>query len=83
MNTFNYSCITFTHQKEFNIFIYPQTKFGSGEADKMLKGKNPPKKGEKDMDDLKQELEMDEHRITFEELYARYKTDPDKVCDFA
>ena len=47
----------------------------------MLKGKNPPKKGgEKDMDDLKQELEMDEHKITFEELYARYKTDPEKVC---
>lgn len=36
-------------------------------------------KGEKDMDDLKQELEMDEHKISIEELYARYKTDPDKV----
>ncbi len=37
-------------------------------------------KGEKDMDDLKQELEMDEHSIPIEQLYARYSTDPDKVC---
>merc|ERR1719431_2188000 len=29
------------------------------------------------MDDLKQELEMDAHTISFDELYSRYSTDPD------
>jgi len=57
-----------------------ETKFG-GETDTMLPKDGAKKKGgkgEKDMDDLKQELEMDEHKISIEELYARYKTDPDK-----
>ena len=31
------------------------------------------------MDELKQELEMDEHRIPIEELYARLGTNPDNV----
>ena len=31
------------------------------------------------MDELKQELEMDEHRIPLEELYARLGTNPDTV----
>ncbi len=31
------------------------------------------------MDELKQELEMDEHRIPIEELYARLGTNPDSV----
>ena len=58
-----------------------QTKF-DGEAESMLPKKAAPKKGEKDMNDLKQELEMDEHSIPLEELYARHETDPDKVCPF-
>jgi len=55
-----------------------ETKFGA-EAETMLPDKKgEKKKGEKDMDDLKQELEMDEHTIPFEELYRRHQTDPDK-----
>lgn len=34
------------------------------------------KKGEKDLDALKQEVDMDEHKITLEELYARLGTNP-------
>ncbi|KAB7506692.1 Sodium/potassium-transporting ATPase subunit alpha [Armadillidium nasatum] len=42
------------------------------------KGANKkPKKGEKDLDDLKQELELDEHKIPIEELYQRLQTNPD------
>lgn len=29
------------------------------------------------LDDLKQELDMDEHKIPLEELYARLNTDPE------
>jgi sodium/potassium-transporting ATPase subunit alpha len=35
-------------------------------------------KGKKDMNELKKELELDEHKITLEELYARRKTNPDR-----
>lgn len=36
------------------------------------------KKGEKqDLDDLKQEVVMDEHKIILEELFSRLKTNPD------
>ena len=36
-------------------------------------------KSEKNLDDLKQEVKMDEHQIPFEELYARYGiTHPDQ-----
>ncbi|XP_022668604.1 sodium/potassium-transporting ATPase subunit alpha-like isoform X3 [Varroa jacobsoni] len=34
------------------------------------------KKGEKDLDALKQEVEMDEHKIALEDLYARLGTNP-------
>ena len=34
------------------------------------------RKGEKDLDALKQEVDMDEHKITLEELYARLGTNP-------
>nr|ABO61333.1 Na+/K+ ATPase alpha subunit [Doryteuthis opalescens] len=37
--------------------------------------KKKKKKGE-DLDELKQELDMDEHKIPIEELYRRYGTDP-------
>ncbi|XP_013405521.1 sodium/potassium-transporting ATPase subunit alpha isoform X2 [Lingula anatina] len=40
-------------------------------------GKKKGKKGKKqDMEELKQELEMDEHRISIEELYDRLGADP-------
>lgn len=35
------------------------------------------KKGEKDLDDLKQELELDEHRVPIEELFQRLTVNPD------
>ncbi|XP_045626279.1 sodium/potassium-transporting ATPase subunit alpha [Procambarus clarkii] len=37
-----------------------------------------PKKGEKDMDNLKQELELDEHKIPIEELCQRLNVNPDR-----
>jgi sodium/potassium-transporting ATPase subunit alpha len=40
------------------------------------KRKIAKKKGKDDMDDLKKELDMDEHKIPIEELYARLGTDP-------
>nr|XP_018671061.1 sodium/potassium-transporting ATPase subunit alpha-3 [Ciona intestinalis] len=41
-------------------------------------GQKKGKKEKKDMDDLKKELEMDEHRVPLEELLARLQTDPQK-----
>ncbi|PVD27597.1 hypothetical protein C0Q70_12761 [Pomacea canaliculata] len=40
------------------------------------KKKKKKKKGKEDLDELKQELEMDEHKIPIEELYERLGTDP-------
>lgn len=37
------------------------------------------KKGDRDLDDLKQELELDEHKVPIEELYQRLQTNPDTV----
>ncbi|XP_025081667.1 sodium/potassium-transporting ATPase subunit alpha-B-like isoform X2 [Pomacea canaliculata] len=34
------------------------------------------RKGKEDLDELKQELEMDEHKVPIEELYERFGTDP-------
>jgi len=42
----------------------------------MAESKKKMKKGKKDMGQLKQELELDEHRIPLEELYARLNTNP-------
>lgn len=39
------------------------------------------RKGKEDLDELKQELEMDEHKVPIEELYERFGTDPNTVCD--
>lgn len=39
----------------------------------------PSKKGNKDLELLKRELELDEHRIPLEDLYRRMKCDPIKV----
>ena len=43
--------------------------------------KKKKKKGKEDLDDLKQELEMDEHKIPIEELYERLGTDPNSVSE--
>ncbi len=40
--------------------------------------KDKKKKG-KNLDELKRELEMDQHRVAIEELYKRYNSDPNKV----
>ncbi|XP_076050682.1 sodium/potassium-transporting ATPase subunit alpha isoform X3 [Oratosquilla oratoria] len=39
--------------------------------------KKKTKGGEHDLDDLKQELELDEHKVPFEELYQRLQANPD------
>ncbi|KAF8788539.1 sodium/potassium-transporting ATPase subunit alpha-like isoform X1 [Argiope bruennichi] len=39
---------------------------------------NKGKKGKPDLNDLKQEVDMDEHKITLQELYSRLGTDPEK-----
>ncbi|VEL35100.1 unnamed protein product, partial [Protopolystoma xenopodis] len=39
-------------------------------------GGSKKKKDKQNMDELKQELDMDEHRISLDELYARLGTDP-------
>lgn len=37
------------------------------------------KKGDKDLNDLKQELELDEHKVPIEELFQRLTVNPDTV----
>ena len=44
------------------------------------KKKSKKKKGKENLENLKQELEMDEHKIPIEELYERLGTDPNTVC---
>nr|AYN73065.1 sodium/potassium-transporting ATPase subunit alpha [Pinctada fucata] len=46
---------------------------GGEEVGKKKKGKKAKKEN---LDDLKQELEMDEHKVPIEELYQRLETDP-------
>ena len=46
------------------------------------KKKSKKKKGKENLENLKQELEMDEHKIPIEELYERLGTDPNTVCQF-
>jgi hypothetical protein len=38
-----------------------------------------PKKKEKDLDNLKQELDIDDHKIPLEELFRRLHSNPDTV----
>jgi sodium/potassium-transporting ATPase subunit alpha len=40
-------------------------------------GKKKADKAKQDLDDLKQEVSMDEHKISIEELYARLNSNPD------
>ncbi|XP_042227099.1 sodium/potassium-transporting ATPase subunit alpha-like isoform X8 [Homarus americanus] len=56
----------------------PQAAAENGDAKstkKMPKAK--AKKGEKDMDNLKRELELDEHKVPIEELFQRLSVNPD------
>lgn len=39
----------------------------------------PPKKKTENLDDLKQELDIDYHKISNEELYQRFQTHPENV----
>ena len=43
------------------------------------KKKKTKKDKKAEMDELKQELEMDEHRVPLDELYARLGTNPETV----
>ncbi|XP_071517306.1 sodium/potassium-transporting ATPase subunit alpha isoform X11 [Panulirus ornatus] len=52
------------------------TKGMAAESKKKM-AKPKAKKGEKDMDSLKQELELDEHKIPIEELFQRLSVNPD------
>lgn len=46
--------------------------------------RKPPAKKRKpgDLDDLKQELDIDFHKVTPEELYQRFQTHPENVSTF-
>lgn len=46
--------------------------------------RKPPAKKRKagDLDDLKQELDIDFHKVTPEELYQRFQTHPENVSFF-
>jgi len=52
----------------------------AGEYRRAVASKGSEKKGKKakkdELDDLKQELELDEHKVPIEELYARLESDP-------
>lgn len=39
----------------------------------------PPKPKKDNLDDLKQELDIDFHKVTSEELYQRFQTHPENV----
>ena len=47
------------------------------------KKKKTKKDKKAEMDELKQELEMDEHRVPLDELYARLGTNPETVSTIA
>ncbi len=48
-------------------------------SDFAAKKKKTKKDKKAEMDELKQELEMDEHRVPIDELYARLGTNPETV----
>ncbi|GIY26490.1 hypothetical protein CDAR_223771 [Caerostris darwini] len=49
---------------------------------KTMLNKDKGKKGKPDLNDLKQEVDMDEHKITLQELYTRLGTDPEKTPEW-
>ena len=61
--------------------VQPKADEGNskGAAAKKAGGGKKKKKKDEDLDNLKQEMEMDEHKIAVEELCARYGTDASRV----
>ena len=69
----SYFCIQGPRQDSYRYAVTPGDEGGN---------KKKGKKGKKaDMDELKQELTMDEHKIPLTELYSRLCTDPNVVSD--
>lgn len=64
-----YVCVcVYTHRYNFVYFCSCQQS----------RRKNPKRRGE-NLDDLKQELDIDFHKISPEELYQRFQTHPENV----
>ena len=57
----------------------PQDKYRYDIAEQDERDKKKKKGQKKDMDELKQELTMDEHKIPITELYSRLNSDPNTV----
>ncbi|CAF2112334.1 unnamed protein product [Rotaria magnacalcarata] len=53
-----------------------ETAKKKSKSSKISKKKTKAEKKEADMDDLKKELDIDDHRLSLEELLQRYETDP-------
>lgn len=47
----------------------------------MAKPKPTAAAKKENLDDLKQELDIDYHKITSDELYQRFQTHPENVCN--
>ncbi|XP_070549083.1 sodium/potassium-transporting ATPase subunit alpha-3-like isoform X2 [Ptychodera flava] len=47
------------------------------EPSKKKKKESKKQKGKKDLDELKKEIEIDDHKIPIDELYARHQTNPE------
>ncbi|XP_044577504.1 sodium/potassium-transporting ATPase subunit alpha isoform X2 [Cotesia glomerata] len=67
----------------YRVATLPNVRDDNKTADGMYKSrrKAPKKKG--DLDDLKQELDIDFHKITIEELYQRFQTHPENGLSHA
>ncbi|XP_066948282.1 sodium/potassium-transporting ATPase subunit alpha isoform X1 [Macrobrachium rosenbergii] len=65
---------SYRHATDRNVPDDNRTVKGDPKSKKVPK---KPKKGEKDLDDLKQELELDEHKVPIEELFQRLTVNPD------
>ncbi|KAK2579050.1 hypothetical protein KPH14_002843 [Odynerus spinipes] len=68
----------------YRVATLPNIRDDNKTADGMYKSrrKNPKRKGE-NLDDLKQELDIDFHKITPEELYQRFQTHPENGLSHA
>ncbi|KOX77068.1 Sodium/potassium-transporting ATPase subunit alpha [Melipona quadrifasciata] len=67
----------------YRVATIPKIRDDNKTADGMYKSrrKNPKRKTD-NLDDLKQELDIDFHKITPEELYQRFQTHPENVVNF-
>ncbi|XP_046435091.1 sodium/potassium-transporting ATPase subunit alpha isoform X3 [Neodiprion fabricii] len=68
----------------YRVATLPNVRDDNKTADGMYKSrrKNPKRKGD-NLDDLKQELDIDFHKITPEELYQRFSTHPENGLSHA